>query len=106
LEFNQQPPPSKYDGKEFLGAINALGHMKDAVYIVHVIKRYVIEVGPQNVVEIYMNNANVMHKAISIVQEDCSHLYFQGYMAHALNHYSKIRVYHVGHALWLKMLRR
>ena len=31
-------------GKEFLGAIDTLGHMKDAVYIADVIKRYVIDV--------------------------------------------------------------
>jgi hypothetical protein len=39
-------------GKEFLGAIDTLGHMKDAVYITDVIKRYLIEVGSQNFVQI------------------------------------------------------
>jgi hypothetical protein len=57
-------PPA---GKEFLGAIDTLGHMKDGVYIVDVIKRYLIEVGPQNVLQICMDNASVMHKAVSIV---------------------------------------
>jgi hypothetical protein len=37
-------------GEEFLGAIDTSGHMKDAVYIADVIKRYLIEVGPENVV--------------------------------------------------------
>ena len=32
-------------GKEFLGAIDTSGHIKDAVYITNVIKRYLIEVG-------------------------------------------------------------
>jgi hypothetical protein len=38
--------------KEFLGAIDTLGHMQDVVYSADVIKRYLIEVGPQNVVQI------------------------------------------------------
>ena len=56
-------------GKEFLGAIDTSGHMKDAVYIADVIKRYLIEVGPKNVVQICMENANVMRKAMSIVHQ-------------------------------------
>jgi hypothetical protein len=39
-------------GKEFLGAIDTLGHMKDAVYIVDVIKKYLIEVGLQNIIQV------------------------------------------------------
>jgi hypothetical protein len=56
-------------GEEFLGAINTSGHMKDAVYIADVIKRYLIEVGPENVVQVCTYNANMMHKAVSIVQQ-------------------------------------
>jgi hypothetical protein len=74
-------------GEEFLGAIDTLGHTKDAVYIVDVIKRYLSIVGPKNVVHICPNNASVMRKAVRIVQEDWPHLYFQGCM-------------------WLKTLRR
>jgi hypothetical protein len=37
-----------------------------------------IEVGPPNVVQICTNNASMMHKVVSIVQEDWPHLYFQG----------------------------
>jgi hypothetical protein len=37
-------------GEEFLGAIDTFCHMKDAVYITDVIKKYLIEVGPENVV--------------------------------------------------------
>jgi hypothetical protein len=33
-------------GKEFLGAIDTLGHMRDLVYVADVIKKYLIEVGP------------------------------------------------------------
>jgi hypothetical protein len=36
-------------GKEFLEAIDSLEHMKDVVYIVDVIKRYLIKFGYQNV---------------------------------------------------------
>jgi hypothetical protein len=56
-------------GEEFLGTIDTLGHMKDAVYIIDVIKRYLIEVGPQNVVQVYTDNVSVMRKAVSIVQQ-------------------------------------
>jgi hypothetical protein len=59
--------------------------MKDAVYIADVIKRYLIEVGPENVVQVCTDNASVMRKAVSIVQQQWPHLYFQGCMAHALN---------------------
>jgi hypothetical protein len=72
-------------GEEFLGAIDTLGHMKDAVYIADVIKRYLIEGGPENVVQVCTDNAGVMRKAVSIVQQQWPHLYFQGCMAHALN---------------------
>ena len=53
--------------KEFLGAINTFSHMKDAIYIANVIKRYLIEVGPHNILQICTINANVMRKAIGIV---------------------------------------
>jgi hypothetical protein len=59
--------------------------MKDAVYIADVIKRYLIEVGPENVVQVCTDNASVMRKAVSIVQQQWPHLYFQGCMAHVLN---------------------
>jgi hypothetical protein len=36
--------------KKFLGAIDTSGHRKNAVHIADVIKRYLIEVGPENVV--------------------------------------------------------
>jgi hypothetical protein len=72
-------------GEEFLGAIDTSGHMKDAIYIADVIKRYLIEVGPENVVQVCTDNASVMRKAVSIVQQQWPHLYFQGCMAHALN---------------------
>jgi hypothetical protein len=72
-------------GEEFLGDFDTSGHMKDAVYIADVIKRYLIEIGPKNIVQVCTDNASVMHKAISIVQQQWPHLYFQGCMAHALN---------------------
>jgi hypothetical protein len=61
-------------GEEFLGAIDTLGHMKDAFYIANVIKRYVIEVGPHNVLQVCMDNASVTCKAVSIVQQQWPHL--------------------------------
>jgi hypothetical protein len=72
-------------GEEFLGAIDTSGHLKDAVYIADVIKRYLIEVGPEIVVQVCTDNANVMRKVVSIVQQQWLDLYFQGCMAHALN---------------------
>jgi hypothetical protein len=72
-------------GEEFLGAIDTSGHMKDAIYIADVIKRYLIEVGPENVVQVCTDNASVMRKAVSIVQQQWLHLYYQGCMAYALN---------------------
>jgi hypothetical protein len=56
-------------GEEFLGAIDTSVHMKNAVYIADVIKRYVIEVGPQNVVQFCTDNASVMHETACIVQQ-------------------------------------
>jgi hypothetical protein len=63
-------------GEEFLGAIDTSGHMKDAVYIVDEIKRYLIEVGPKNVVQVCTDNASMMRKVVSIVQQQWPHLYF------------------------------
>ena len=34
-------------GKEFLGAIDTLDHMNNAVYIADVIKRYLMRLGPR-----------------------------------------------------------
>jgi hypothetical protein len=72
-------------GEEFLGAIDTSSHMKDVVYIADVIKRYLIEVGPENVVQVCTDNASTMRKVVSIVQQQWPHLYFQGCMAHTLN---------------------
>jgi hypothetical protein len=55
-------------GKEFLGAIDTSSHMKGVVYIADVIKRYLIEVGPKNVVQVCTDNASVMRKAVNIIQ--------------------------------------
>jgi hypothetical protein len=55
-------------GEEFLEAIDTSGHMKDAVYIANMIKRYLLEVGPGNVVQVCIDNASVMRKAMSILQ--------------------------------------
>jgi hypothetical protein len=63
-------------GEEFLEAIDTLGHIKDVVYMADVMKMYLTKIGLENVVQI----CNVR-----IVQEDWTHLYFQGCMAHALN---------------------
>jgi hypothetical protein len=71
--------------EESLGAIDTSGHTKDAVYIVDVMKRFMVEVAHQNVVQICTENASVMRKAVSIVQEEWPHIYFQGCMAHAVN---------------------
>jgi hypothetical protein len=62
-------------GEEFLEAINTSRYIKDAGYIAEVIKRYLIKVGSQNVFQICKDNASMLHKAISIVQEDWPHLY-------------------------------
>ena len=90
MEFSQQPPSFKYNvcllaSEEFLGAIDTLSHMKDAVYIIDMIKWYLIEVGPKNVVQVCKDNASMMCKAVSIVQQQWLHLYFSKCMAHALN---------------------
>ena len=63
-------------GEEFLGAIDTSGHTKDAVYIANTIKKYLIEVGPENIVQVCTDNASVMCKAVSIVQQQWPHLYF------------------------------
>jgi hypothetical protein len=54
-------------GEEFLGVIDTSGHMKNVIYITNVNKRYLIEVGLENVVQVCTDNANVMRKAVSII---------------------------------------
>jgi hypothetical protein len=61
--------------KELLGAINTFGRIKDVGYIVEVMKKCLIEVGPQNIVQIYTNNISMMLKAVNIEQEHWPHLY-------------------------------
>jgi hypothetical protein len=50
-------------GEEILGAIDTSRHTKDVVYIADVMKKYLIEVGPKNNVQICMDNASVMQKS-------------------------------------------
>ena len=61
--------------KELLEAINNFGCTNDVGYIVEVMKKCLIEVGPQNVVQIYTNNISMMLKAVNIKQEHWPHLY-------------------------------
>ena len=72
-------------GEEFLGAIDTSGETKDAKYIAGILKNYIQQLGPQNVVQICTDNASVMRKAAKILRKEWPHLYFQGCMAHALN---------------------
>jgi hypothetical protein len=63
----QSTPSFKYDVcLSSLGAIDTSGHMKDAVYIADVIKRYLIEVGPENVVQICTDNANCEYRSTTV----------------------------------------
>ena len=50
-----------------MGAIDTLGHMKDVVYITRMMKRYLMEVRPKNIVQICTDNASTMCKAVSIL---------------------------------------
>ena len=54
-------------GKEFLGAIDTLGHTKVAWYILEVMKRHLIGIGLGDVVQIYTDNTSLMHKAVIII---------------------------------------
>ena len=79
-------------GEEFLEAIDTLGLIKDAIYIIDVIKRYLIEVKSENVVQVCMDNAN------TCTSKDAWHM-------HKIC-YSKIGIYLNGQALLPRTPRR
>jgi len=69
----------------FLGSIDTTGEKKDIAYTTKAIVQYIEEVGPINIVQLYMDNAAVMTGTLKWLQEKYPHLYLQGCAAHVLN---------------------
>lgn len=71
--------------EEFISSVDTSSATKNAEYIAEVMGKYVEKVGPENMVQICMDNAHVMKKAAEIFKVKWPHLFFHGCKAHVIN---------------------
>ena len=72
-------------GDVFLGSVDTTGEKKSMGYIAGEMKKYIREIGPQNVVQICTDNAANMLGAMDNILEEYPHMYKQGCCAHILD---------------------
>ena len=72
-------------GDIFLGSVDILGNKKTKEYIAGELKRFIEQIGPMKVGQIYIDNAANMLGAVDKVIETYPHIYKQGCAAHALD---------------------
>ncbi|XP_074346948.1 uncharacterized protein LOC141685763 [Apium graveolens] len=69
----------------FLGAVNCEGELKDKFHITNFIKEVILEVGPQNVVQVITDNAPVCKAAGMIIETQYPHIFWTPCVVHTLN---------------------
>jgi hypothetical protein len=84
--------------EQFLEAVNTTGYPKTAEYQASIMEKYIEEVGPQNVVQICIDNASSMKVAADIITDKYPYIYFQGCAVHAMN----LLLEDWGKATWMK----
>ncbi|KAL6519715.1 hypothetical protein OROMI_032609 [Orobanche minor] len=72
-------------GPMFLKAVNCEGQIKNKFFIADLIKGVVMEVGPQNVVQVIIDNAPVCKAAGMIVETQYPHIFWTPCVVHTLN---------------------
>jgi hypothetical protein len=72
-------------GDIFIGSVDTTGHKKAKEYIAGELKTYIEAIGPNNVTQIYTDNASAMLGALDELIATYPHLYKQGCAAHILD---------------------
>ena len=62
--------------KQFLRAVDTNGYPKTMEYQASIMEKYIEEIGPQNVVQICINNASSMKAVVDIMTNKYPHIYF------------------------------
>jgi hypothetical protein len=62
--------------EQFLEAVDTTGYPKTTEYQASIMEKYIEEVGPQNVVQICIDNASYMKAAADIITYKYPHTYF------------------------------
>lgn len=73
------------NGPMFLKAVNCEGELKYKFHIANLIKEVILEVGPQNVVQVITDNAPVSKAAGMIVETQYPHIFWTPCVVHTLN---------------------
>jgi hypothetical protein len=73
-------------GNVFIGSVDTIGYKKIKEYIDDELKLYIEAIDPNNVTQIYSNNASAMLGAEDEFIATYSHLYKQGCCTHILDH--------------------
>ncbi|XP_047309896.1 uncharacterized protein LOC124913349 [Impatiens glandulifera] len=73
------------NGPMFLKAVNCEGEYKDKFYISSLIKEVIMQVGPQNVVQVITDNAPVCKAAGMLIETMYSHIFWTPCVVHTLN---------------------
>ncbi|XP_047325092.1 uncharacterized protein LOC124928884 [Impatiens glandulifera] len=72
-------------GPMFLKAVNCEGEYKDKFYISSLIKEVIMQVGPQNVVQVITDNAPVCKAVGMLIETMHSHIFWTPCVVHTLN---------------------
>ncbi|XP_047309681.1 uncharacterized protein LOC124913102 [Impatiens glandulifera] len=72
-------------GPMFFKAVNCEGEYKDKFYISSLIKEVIMQVGPQNVVQVITDNAPVCKAAGMLIETMYSHIFWTPCVVHTLN---------------------
>jgi hypothetical protein len=84
--------------EQFLGVVDTTGYPKTTKYQASIMEKYIEKVGPQNVVQICIDNSSSMKAAADIIIDKYPHIYFQGCVVHAMN----LLLEDWGKATWMK----
>ncbi|KAH7442960.1 hypothetical protein KP509_02G010000 [Ceratopteris richardii] len=76
---------SSIHGTIFLKSIDTSGHQKSGEFIFKHLKEIIIEVGPENVVQVCMDNASNCVRAGEMVENEWPHIFFTRCACHCLD---------------------
>jgi len=69
----------------FLGLVDSTREKKDIAYTIEMMMKYIEEVGPSNVVQLYIDNVAVMTRMMTRLVTLYLHMYRQGCTTHILD---------------------
>ncbi|XP_074336689.1 uncharacterized protein LOC141673859 [Apium graveolens] len=73
------------NGPMFLKAVNCEGEVKDKFHLATLMREVIMEVGPQNVVQVITDNAPICKAAGTIIEASFPHIFWTPCVVHTLN---------------------